>query len=142
MMGAVSTGTVPCTVDFRITVPRGRVMAAAARSPSGWPVASTTQSYSATGKSPDGHLDGDAAAFRDAQLLFVPAELVDLVAVGVEHLRDQQAQLAVSQHRYPGARRNRDLVQDLAGGGQRLGEDGALGREAIGRARADCVPAG
>ena len=36
-------------MDLRITVPRGRAMATACRRPSGEPVASTTQSYSATG---------------------------------------------------------------------------------------------
>ena len=44
--------TVPWTVDFRITVPRGRAIAAAARRPSELPVASTTQSNSAMGSLP------------------------------------------------------------------------------------------
>jgi len=41
--GAVSMVTSPWTVDFRMMVPRGSHIATAARSPSGEPVASTTQ---------------------------------------------------------------------------------------------------
>ena len=62
----------------------------------------------------------------------VAAEQVDAAAVRVEDHGDQQAEFAIAQHGHGFARRDRDLVQDLAGGRQRFGEDGAFGRDAVG----------
>lgn len=46
-----SNAASPCTVDFRMTTPRGRVMASASRRPSAEPVASTTHWNAARGGS-------------------------------------------------------------------------------------------
>ncbi len=124
--GAVSTDTIPCTVDFRITAPRGFAMDAAARSPSGLPVASTTQSNSATGSLPSvsSVITPAAAAIRSfSQCL--PNEPHG-ISVHRKHLRDQQAKLAVSQHSHGFARRNRYLIENFARRGQRFGEDRTL----------------
>lgn len=61
----------------------------------------------------------------------VPVE-VDLVAVGVEHLRDEQPQFAVAEDRNRLVRRNLHLVEDFTGGGEGLGEDGAVCRNGLG----------
>ena len=62
----------------------------------------------------------------------MPTELVHLEAVGVQNLGDQQAQLAVAQDRYLRRAGNMDLIEDFAGGGQRLDEDRDLGGDRIG----------
>ena len=48
-------------------------------------------------------------------------------------MRDQQSEFAIAQHRDLLARRDRDLIQDLARGGQRFQENSALGGEAVGQ---------
>ena len=44
----------------------------------------------------------------------------------LQNLADQQAELAIAQHGDRGATRDLHLIQNLAGGGQRLDEDGVL----------------
>ncbi len=96
MAGAVSIGTTPCTVDFMTTVPRGMHIAMAARRPSADPVASTT-----IGKDRSG-------SFLPIVSVVTPADSAirslcrclpkrcTCCAVRLEHLRDQQAELAVA----------------------------------------------
>ena len=50
----------------------------------------------------------------------------------VEHLGDEQSELAVSEHDAVASGLDVDLLQDLEGGGEWLGEDGLLIRDAIG----------
>ena len=78
-------------------MPRGRVMRMACCHPLAEPVASTTQSYAATGRLSQ-RLDRNARLLRDAQLFFVTSELVHLGSVRVQDLPDQQAKLAVAQN--------------------------------------------
>jgi hypothetical protein len=53
------------------------------------------------------------------------------VTVGVQHLRNQQAQLAVAQHRDFRCAGKGHLVENLASGGERLDEYRALERDRI-----------
>src|ERR1019366_5539184 len=68
----------------------------------------------------------------DGEFGGVPAELVHAVAVRVEDHGDEEAQFAIAQHSDGRAGGDRYLVQDLAGGGQRLQEDGAAGGDIVG----------
>ena len=86
---------------------------------------------------------GHARLRGDPQFLGVPAELMHPVAVGAA------APCAISSPSLPSPStatvspaRNRHLVQDLAGRGQRLGEYGALRRDRRPAGRAGCAPAG
>src|ERR1019366_6398619 len=74
----------------------------------------------------------DAHARGDGEFGGVPAELVDATAVGVEDHGDEEAEFAIAQHGDGRAGGDRYLVQDLAGGGQRLQEDGAAGGYVVG----------
>ena len=54
---------------------------------------------------------------------------MDVGAMGREHLRDEQPELTVSQHGDGRPARDRDLIEYLASGRQRLGEYGLLRRD-------------
>ena len=55
------------------------------------------------------------------------------IPVRVQHLRDQQAELAIAQHRDALVRRDPHLVENLAGGGQRFEENRALAGQTVGQ---------
>src|SRR5665213_1516682 len=57
----------------------------------------------------------------------MPAEEFDLRAVREQHLRDQQTELAIAQDGDTLSASELHLVEDFAGGGQRLDEDGLFG---------------
>jgi len=115
-------------------------MAAAERGPSGLPVGVHYPVVSGGRERPvgdlsddlSGHLSDNARARGDGEFGGVAAELVHPVAVRVEDHGDEEAQLAIAQHGERRAGRDGDLVQDLAGGGQRLQEDGAAGGDLVG----------
>ena len=93
-------GTSPCTVDFITTVPRGSHIAMAARRPSGEPVASTTIGNARSAACASVSTSAaDARPFDQAHLLPMPAEQQNLRPVRLQHLRDQQPELPVAQHR-------------------------------------------
>src|ERR1019366_4279008 len=60
------------------------------------------------------------------------SELVDLVAVDLQDLCDEQPQLAVTQDGHRGATRDPHLVENLARRGERLGENSSLRGDRIG----------
>ena len=61
----------------------------------------------------------------------MPAELVDVVAIRIQHQSDQQSELAIAQHGDLGAAGQRHLIQDFARSRQGFHEHGALGGERI-----------
>jgi len=107
-------------------------MAAAARRPSALPVASTTQRYLATGSGASDWLDVNPGAGGDAQLRLMTAKLVDLIPLGVQDHRNEQAQFAIAQHGDCVAARNVNLVEDFAGRRERFGEDRPLRGDFVG----------
>ena len=112
-------------------------MRTACSMPSGDPVASTTQSYAAAGNRRAISVAIPARS-GDAQLLFVPSELMHCGAVHMQDLADQQAEFAVAQNGYRSAARNPDLIEDLAGRGNRFGEDRVFVRNGTRARHADC----
>ena len=60
---------------------------------------------------------------HDAQLFLVPPKVVDQASMRGKHLRNQQAELAIAKHGDGRAWRQRELVENLAGRGQRLCKD-------------------
>ena len=63
----------------------------------------------------------DLRSYR--QLVLVAAKLMDLRSMGLENLRYEQAQLAVSKHGDRRLLRNGDLIEDLASRRERLHKD-------------------
>ena len=57
----------------------------------------------------------------------------------VQHLRDQQSELAVAQHGDAIAFRDLHLIENLAGGGHGFDEDGVLGRRSSAGTRCEIV---
>ena len=120
-------------MDFRITVPRGRVMRTAWRESFRRAGGVHHPLISYRGQCVAGRFGVHAGAARDFELIRVMAELVHPVAVRIQHQRDQQSELAIAQNGDCGGAGQRHLIQDFAGGRQRLDEDGALGGERIGQ---------
>jgi hypothetical protein len=71
-------------------------------------------------------LCGDTSTSGDGQFFAMPAEQVHLGAVGVKDLRDQQAEFPVAQDGHLFAFGDFDLIENFAGGGNRLDEDGVV----------------
>jgi len=84
------------------------------------------------GKVRAGDFGGDALRGRDAELLAVAAELMHAASVRLQHLRNQQPQLAVAQHRNRATFRNGNLIEDFAGCGNGFGENGRFRSQRIG----------
>ena len=84
------------------------------------------------GRSLASKFGGDTGGVGDAELLAMASEVVDARAVAVQDLCDEQAEFAVAEHGYAGITGDADLIENLAGGGERLGEDGALSGESGG----------
>jgi hypothetical protein len=74
----------------------------------------------------------DAATCQDRELGRVSTHGQDPRAGILEHLGDEQAELAVAEHETSRARLERHLLEDLEGGGEGFGEDGALVRHVVG----------
>jgi threonine synthase len=68
----------------------------------------------------------DAGLARNVELVRMAAVEADGGSVDVQHLGDEQAELAVAQNRNRRARRNRRLVEDFAGGGEGFDENGVM----------------
>ena len=66
----------------------------------------------------------DAQLSRDRELRHVPSEHRDVIGDGAQHLRDQQSESSIADDRDARATFNRDLLEDAAGGRDRLDEHG------------------
>ena len=132
--GAVSIETKPWTVDFMITVPRGTHMETAARRPSAEPVASTTNGHAATGSFLGTISVVTPGGLYQPHFVFVPAKKMHLRALRLQHLRDQQPELAIAQDGHPLALGDLHLIQNFARGRNRLDEDSVFGGNRRGNA--------
>src|ERR1019366_953032 len=81
---------------------------------------------------PGGDLRVDAGARADGEFGGVASELVYAAAVGVEDHGDEEAEFAIAEHGDALAGGDGDLVEDLAGGSERLQEHGAAGGDVVG----------
>ena len=77
-------------------------------------------------------LGRNPGALRDRQFVGMPSEQVNLSAGGLQNLGDQKAEFSIAEYGHRLMFGDADLIENFAGGGDRLDENGVFGGDGIG----------